>query len=128
MGATSMIAWLVDRTGRTPRQAQRDATVAARLTHLPGTRRVWVEGRLTGGQVDAIVAQLGGQRTIAFSNDEDRIIASLEGRSIEQTVEKMALWREQADANGRPPEDDDGSLHVSPVGDGYRIDGNLDNA
>src|SRR4051794_15400111 len=54
--ATSMTAWLRDRGQMSGGGAARMVSTAKRLAALPVTAAAWQEGRLSSGQVEAIVA------------------------------------------------------------------------
>jgi len=57
-GSTSMTGWLPHHTRRSGRDAARCAKSARRLRQLPITAGAYREGVLSGGQVQAIVANL----------------------------------------------------------------------
>jgi hypothetical protein len=56
-GVTSLTAWLRQFAHMSSRQAHGCAKVAKRLHKLPCTRSAWIEGSLSGGQVQAVVAE-----------------------------------------------------------------------
>jgi hypothetical protein len=57
-GATSMTAWLRHHTRQSGRRAARCTKTARRLRELPVTAGAYRDGELSGGQIQAIVANL----------------------------------------------------------------------
>src|SRR4051794_29499217 len=56
-GATSMTAWL-KAAGQTSRDARLASAIALKLRRLPVTGRAWIDGVLSGGQIQVIVANV----------------------------------------------------------------------
>jgi Domain of unknown function (DUF222) len=56
--ATSLVAWLRDRASLPGRDAARLSRTARRLRSCADTRQAWLDGGLSGGQVQAIVTNL----------------------------------------------------------------------
>src|SRR5688500_14818306 len=54
-GATSMVAWLRIEAGRSNRVAAHTTATARRLRPLPALAGAWRDGRVTGGQIDAVL-------------------------------------------------------------------------
>src|SRR5829696_708705 len=73
-GATSMTAWLRHRAHSTSRDAALCTKTARRLRHLPVTAAAYREGRLSGGQVQAIVANLSGRTAGLFAQHEAKLV------------------------------------------------------
>jgi hypothetical protein len=57
-GATSLTGWLADRGGMARPRAAASAARARKLARLSVTPRAWRDGVLSGGQVEAIAANL----------------------------------------------------------------------
>src|SRR5947209_169015 len=57
-GAFSMTGWLKVHTGMSGGRAAGLSTVAQRLHALPVTLSVWRDGRLSAGQIDAVMANV----------------------------------------------------------------------
>lgn len=126
--ATSMTAWLRDLGGLTRGDAARTSVKAKRLRQLPVTQAAWLDGSLSGGQVDAVLANVGRHREL-FAEHESTIIPTLVGLSADDTVRAMARWRALADAENEPTEspEPERSLHASETLDGrVKLDGDLD--
>src|SRR5579885_3281253 len=67
-GATSLTAWLRSSAGMTTRAAGRMSLLARRLRLLPVARAAMRDGSLSGGQVEAIVAQLDEKSVELFAD------------------------------------------------------------
>jgi hypothetical protein len=129
-GATSMTAWLRHHTARSGRDAARCARTARRLHVLPVTARAYRDGVLSGGQVQAIVANLSDPTVGLFGQHEDTLIPELAGLSVQDTAVAMQEWAQRAQALlGDPPEPalPVRSLHLSRILDGRReLSGSFD--
>src|SRR3989441_11864800 len=84
--AANMTAWLRTHARMTGRDAHRSATVARRLRALPVTRVAWEEGTLSGGQVQAIVANVARRHVNLFSAHERELLPTLAELSVTETV------------------------------------------
>jgi Domain of unknown function (DUF222) len=67
-GATSMTAWLRHHTGHSGRDAARCTRTARRLRELPVTAAAYRDGVLSGGQIQAIVANLTDRTADLFAH------------------------------------------------------------
>ncbi len=127
-GAVSMTGWLKDRGAMAPKRATAASKTARRLAGCPVTSAAWLCGALTGGQVDAIVANLSDRVAPLWAEGEANLVPALAGLSPADTAGVMRTWRAKADA---VIDDDDGpapkanSLHLSGLLDG-RGAGSLD--
>lgn len=133
-GYTSVAAWLRDQ-GMTQRDAAVLVRIGQRMAELPATAAAWVEGKLTGGQVHAICAQVIQRHLSLFREHEAELIESFAPLTVDETVEVMAEWRRRADAinegPGPNPErcearlsptlDDRGLLSASLDAEGYGL-------
>ena len=126
--AASMTAWLRSAARMTHRDAHRTAMIAKRLRALPVTRVAWEDGTLSGGQVQAIVANVARRHVSLFSAHEAALIPTLAELSVTDTVAAMAEWASAArDDDPEPPEIPERRLHLSSLLDGrYRLDGGFD--
>ena len=122
-GATSMTAWLRHRAQSTSRDAARCTKTARRLRQLPVTAAAYGDGALSGGQVQAIVANLTDRTTGLFAQHEPELIPGFGELSVTETATRMQAWARYADASLDDPPDTpepQRSLHVSPILDGRR--------
>jgi len=127
-GASSLTSWLRDRGGMSNREATRTSTAARRLRDCPVTREAWEAGELTGGQVDAVMANVSDQTAPLFAEHEARVVPLLVGKEQHQTVVLMRNWAIRAkDAlNLGDPADAPGTAHLSETMDGRgRLDADL---
>lgn len=108
-GATSMIAWLREHCSLTSRAANATLQTARRLRALPATAAAWRTGGLTGGQVQAIVANVPTGLTPVFVAQEATLVPLLARLSVSDTAVAMRHWRARAEA-----EADDAALREGP--------------
>ncbi len=66
-----MTAWLRASAGMTSKSAGRLSLVARRLHKLPVTSAAYRDGILSGGQVEAVLAQLDEDSVDLFAEAED---------------------------------------------------------
>ena len=126
--ATSMTAWLRSQADLSGREATRLAGSAKKLRDLPVTAAAWRAGELSGGQVDAILANVG-RHLERFADHEAALVPTLAPLPVHQVARVMAAWRARADAlddqaEAEPPRR---SLHLSSTLDGrFELSGSLD--
>ena len=128
-GATSAVAWLRDRAGMTGAAAKAMVRTAQRLRSLPVTREAWVEGTLSGGQVQAVVANVDDRRAPLFAEHEPAVVPALVGLSVADTASAMRLWRARADAlvDGDEPCEPERAVYLSRSFEGrFVLKGDLD--
>jgi hypothetical protein len=129
-GATSMTAWLRHHTGRSGRDAARCARTARRLRALPVTAAAYRDGVLSGGQVQAIVANLKDRTAGLFADHEAQLVPELAALSVGDTAVAMQDWARRAGAViGDDPDKTlpERSLHLSRILDGRReLSGSFD--
>jgi Domain of unknown function (DUF222) len=116
-GAISMTAWLRHRAHNTSRDAALCAKTARRLRQLPVTAAAYREGRLSGGQVQAIVANLSDRTAGLFAEHEAELFPGFAELSVAETATTMQSWARHAEATLDDPPDKsepERSLHVSP--------------
>jgi hypothetical protein len=125
--ATSMTAWLRSSAGMTSRSAGRLSLVARRLSKLPATSAAYADGTLTGGQVEAIVAQLDDDTVELFAGHEGELVAYLAPLTVAGVARAMAAWKSRAKPEPAEPTNRERSLHLSrTLDDRYVLDGSLD--
>ena len=129
-GATSMTAWLRHHTRQSGRDAARCARTARRLHALPVTAAAYRDGVLSGGQVQAIVANLKDRTAGLFADHEAKLVPKLAPLPVGDTAVAMQDWARRADAVvGDDPDtpQPQRSLHLSRVLDGRReLSGSFD--
>jgi hypothetical protein len=129
-GATSMTAWLRHHTGHSGRDAARCTKTARRLRDLPVTAAAYRDGVLSGGQVQAIVANLKDRTVGLFAHHETELVPVLAALSVGETAVAMQDWARRADAaldDERDPTPPERSLHLSRILDGRReLSGSFD--
>jgi Domain of unknown function (DUF222) len=129
-GATSMTAWLRHHTRQSGRQATRCARTARRLRELPVTAAAYRDGLLSGGQVQAIVANLKDRTVGLFAHHETELVGDLAELSVGDTGTAMQDWARRAEALlGDDPDHaaPERSLHLSRILDGRReLSGSFD--
>jgi hypothetical protein len=122
-GATSMTAWLRHRGGLTSRDARLCTKTAHRLSQLPVTAAAYGDGRLSGGQVQAIVANLTDRTAGLFTQHETELVPVFSELSVTETATKMQSWARHAQAVLDDPPDTpepQRTLHLSQILDGRR--------
>ncbi|HEX2039301.1 MAG TPA: DUF222 domain-containing protein [Acidimicrobiales bacterium] len=128
-GAVSAVSWLRIHAGLSGSAAGALAGTARRLRELPVTAEAWRSGHLTGGQVQAIVANVDDRTAPLFAEGEAEMVPTLVPLSVLDTTRTMRLWRARAEAlldehDGRLPQR---SVHLSrTLGARWVLDGELD--
>jgi len=124
--ATSMTAWLRSAASMTSRSAARLASLARRLRQLPRCAAAYASGSLTGGQVDAITANLDDSTVGLFAEHEAELVPYLAPLSVAGCSRAMAAWKASAQEPAEPTEPER-SLHLSQtLDDRFVLDGSLD--
>jgi hypothetical protein len=119
-GDVSMVAWLRHYTGREHGAAARLALQARKLGELPALRQAFLEGTITGGQVDVVLANVPLRHVALFAEHEAELIGPLAGLPIDELRAAMVDWRTKADAvvdNG-PDADHENEVYFSTTIDG----------
>ncbi|MDQ3757579.1 MAG: HNH endonuclease [Actinomycetota bacterium] len=97
-GAASAVAWLRHRAGLVPKAAASAVGTARRLRELPVTAAAWRDGSLSGGQVQAVVANVDDRTAPQFAAQEADLVPMLADLSTSQTAKAMQFWRARAEA------------------------------
>ena len=125
--ATSMTAWLRASAGMTSRAAGRLSLLARRLHWLPVTSASYRDGALSGGQVEAIVAQLDDDTVGLFAEAEAELVPYLTPLTVAGVARAMSAWKERAKPEPPEPAEPERTLHLSKtLDDRYVLDGSLD--
>jgi hypothetical protein len=95
-GATSMTAWLRHQGRMSSPQARRTTRTAQRLGDLPVTAAAYRDGSLSGGQVQAIMANLNDALTPEFAAAETVMVPLLVPLSVRDVARVMQAWAQAA--------------------------------
>ncbi len=118
-GATSMTAWLKHRAGMTGPTAKATVSTAKALRMFPVTRSAWLDGVLTGGQVQAVVRNA----TPEFADHEAALVPVLAELSVADAAVAMQQWRALLDKDVP----DERGVYLSQTLDGrWELSGTLD--
>jgi len=118
-GSTSLIAWLKGR-GLTAGDASQLAMWGKRSRALPILADAWTAGRLSTGQVKAVLANVRDRHVGLFAAHEAELVPSLEYLDVGDTQTAMTQWRLKAEAlddhpsSAEPPD----QAHMSQTLDG----------
>ena len=125
-GATSMTAWLRSMASMTDRSAKRLSVLAQRMRQLPVCAAAYGDGSLSGGQVEAILAQVDDSTVALFAEQEADVVPYLVPLTVAGTSRAMASWKARATEPPEPAEPER-SLHLSQtLDDRYVLDGSFD--
>ncbi len=124
-GATSLTGWLAERARLSRRRAAGWALQARKLTSLPVTLQAYLEGVLSGGQVEAICSHLSKDTVQLFAKHEAELVPALAGLAAEDAAGVMARRRDEATDREPTPERSQ-ELHLSRGLDNqWLLDANL---
>jgi hypothetical protein len=125
-GATSMTAWLRAVGSMTTRSAARLAATAARLRRLPLCAAAYGDGTLSGGQVDAILAQVNDATLSTFADHEAELVPYLAPLTVAGCSRAMAAWKSRVDQPAEPAEAERSLSLSCTLDDRYVLDGSFD--
>jgi hypothetical protein len=119
-GDTSMPGWLRHQAGREHAAASRLTVQARKLADLLATRQAFLDGRLSGGQVEVILANVPLRHLERFAEHEGALLESLAALDIEALRAAMVDWKAKADAlDPQPPNPEhDNEVYLSSTIDG----------
>jgi hypothetical protein len=132
-GSPSMTSWLKRHAGMTGKRA-RDCTRAGRLVgRCPAVRDAWRSGRLAGGQVEAITANVTEPLVDLFSEHAEAVVDHVAELGVADTTKAMQHWALRAKIalalGDDPPEEPARTTFLSSLLQGRgRLDANLDAA
>lgn len=118
-GDLTATRWLVHHAGLDPASATRVVRTGRRLRAWPITADAARDGRLSGGHVAVIVANVG-RHVDRFADHEAELVPLLEPLTVDQTQRVLAQWRLKADAldDGPEPGERPDTVHLSATLDG----------
>ena len=129
VGYLSPLALLVDRLGVSVFTARRLIGLARSLSAMPVVRAAFGEGDLDEPRVRLLAGAREANPTL-FSEAEQLLVDSLSGLVMKDFAVAVDLWRQNADLEAAEADAEHlrerRYLHVSPVGNLVRIDGQLD--
>jgi len=116
-GEGSLVAWLKHHSDRSAAEAARLARQAVLLAQTPRTAAAYDDGRLSRGQLDAILANLSARTVSRFAEHEPDVLPTLITLPAADVARAMATWRARAEAELEDREDPDRSrsLHLAPT-------------
>ncbi|HUP86230.1 MAG TPA: DUF222 domain-containing protein, partial [Acidimicrobiales bacterium] len=126
--ASSAVAWLRQQ-GLTAGAAVALVRAGRCVANAPLLGDAWLDGRLCGGQVQAVVANVSERHSELFAEHHAELVPTLVGLSVRETALVMQAWRARADAllDRREPRDPERSLHLSRTfGGRAELSGSLD--
>lgn len=88
----SMVAWLMRRGRLAEAEARQVSSTAARLRGFPLTRRAWLDGVLSAGQVRAIAAAITDTTAPLYAQHEVDLVPALVGLDVRDTTTVMRTW------------------------------------
>jgi hypothetical protein len=97
-GAVSIGGWLRQETGRDACSASKVTLVGRKLRVLPVLREAVLDGRLTGGQLDVVVANVPVRHLARFAEHEAELVPLLVELDVDRTRRVMEDWKRRADA------------------------------
>jgi hypothetical protein len=118
-----MTAWLRHYAGRSGREAAVCTRTARRLRQLRVTAAAYGDGTLSGGQVQAIVANLNDKTAGLFAEHEPELVPTISGLFVTETATAMQDWARKAEAllgDDKDTPQPERSLHLSRILDGRR--------
>jgi hypothetical protein len=90
--ARSMVAWLMRRGRLAEAEARQVSSTAARLWGFPLTRRAWLDGVLSAGQVRAIAATITDTTAALYAQHEVDLVPVLVGLDVRDTTTVIRTW------------------------------------
>jgi hypothetical protein len=130
-GAVTLGSWLRNRAGRSGSEAASLVRRITRLRHCPEVAAAWIDGCLSTGQVDAVVAHVSDRTQPIFTEQETALVPAFAGLSGRDTEVAMRRWAAYAEALVDTPlrEASDRTVYLTAGLDGWgELSGRLDPA
>ena len=128
-GYPSLVAWLADSHRCTRGEAKRMVAMMEALRVLPVVAAAYVDGSLSGGQVQAIMANVREGLRATFAEIETELVPLLSELSVQDTIRVLREWAARAEASiddDVKPDVETDHLYFSPTLDGsFKLDGVL---
>jgi hypothetical protein len=128
-GDLTMQTWLRHHTGASPATASRMTARGRKLRSLPVLSAAFLDGQLSGGQIDVIVTTLPKRHLARFAEHEAELLPGWEALTVDETAAAMRHWLAMADAldPGPAPSELDSEVHLSTtIGGRGELCGSLD--
>ena len=93
-----MTAWCRIHLGWTNQTANRHLRTGRRLRGLPVTADAWLNGALSDGQIEVVVACVTDRRAELWAEHEAAVVPLLAPLDLQQTNQAMQEWAAKADA------------------------------
>ena len=125
--ATSIVAWLRANGRMTKRAALRLRMLAAQLRQLPVCAAAYRDGVLSGGQVEAVLAQLDDELAEVFATQEAELVPYLSPLTVAGVSRAMAAWVSRVRREPTEPQEPERALFLSQtLDDRWALDGSFD--
>lgn len=128
--STSMTAWLRHFAGMATADAARSVSAGRRLRGLAVTAAAATSGRLSAGQLKAVLANVNDRTAGMFADHEAEVVPSLEELSVASTASAMRWWAARAESrldDEAPAPEPPSRVSLSKTFRGrYALDGDLD--
>ena len=98
-GAGSLRGWLAEACGLGRRRASESARRSERLESWPVVREAWIAGRLSGAQVDAVVAVVPSRFVARFADDAAMVVDVIAPLDVAGTEAALRQWVRCAEAD-----------------------------
>jgi hypothetical protein len=111
----SINGWLRSECGRDPSTAAKVIVTGRKLRALPVLCNAVLDGLLSGGQLEAVVANVPVRHVERFAEQEESVVPMLATLRVDHTRRVMEHWRRHADAldDGGLGAEHDNELHLS---------------
>jgi hypothetical protein len=122
-GAGSMRAWLSDACGLSRADASREARRYERLERWPEIATAWINGSLSGAQVDAVVAGVPNRFIGLFAEQAATVVPFLTPLDVVSTAKAIKHWEECAGADDDPDQfrERPSGLYCDRLFDGHMV-------
>lgn len=113
-GDLSMAAWLRHHTGMDTTGARRCTVRARKLHALPALREAFLTGKMTGGQVDVVLAHVPLEHVELFATHEPELVPNLAPLDTQTLGRVMGAWQRYAEDLTDPGADGEtDTVHLS---------------
>ena len=116
-GSVTVATWLRHRAQARRHRGVGGGPAGRQAPPPPGATTALVNGLLSGGAVDVVLAQVLSRHLDLFAEHEPQLVPTLVGLDIDAVTTIMREWRARADAidPGPAPAEKPDTLHLSPT-------------